>query len=156
MIFQVLKTLFGPSKQRELPPVTLKTLSQSLGYSLVAPNPWISAECIDTQTGAVVGRVGYGLSPLGDTVLLEGIEVNLCDRRRGYGISIVQAVSNTGLLGTTLPVTPVFIIGSALKFWQGLQNGSVKGLVVMTDIRCGDIPSIQHAWRDAVNIQRLT
>ena len=155
MLLHALKALLSTRNQRELPPVSLRTLSQRVEHSLVAPNPWISAECIDTQTGAVVGNVGYGLSPLEDTVLLDGIEVKLCYRRRGYGISIVQAISNAGLQGATLPVTPVHIISPSLTFWQGLQSGSVKGLLVRTDIRCGDIPSVQQAWRDVVNTQKL-
>ncbi len=151
MEFQALKALFGTRYQRELPPVALKPISQRVDQSLVAPNPWISAECIDPKTGAVVGKAGFGLSPLGDTVLLEGIEVELGVRRKGYGSAIVQAVSKAGLPGTTLPVTPVHIISSSLPFWQVLQSGSVKDLLVKTDIRCGDIPSVQQAWRDTTN-----
>lgn len=154
MVFQAFKALFGTRNQRVLPRVALKPISQRVDHSLVAPNPWISAECIDPKTGAVVGKAGYGLSPLGDTVLLDSIRVELGVRRKGYGRAIVQAVSKAGLPGTTLPVTPVHIISPSLTFWQALQSGSVKDLRVKTDIRCGDIPSVQQAWRNAANSQK--
>ena len=76
-----------PRPERPLPPGAIVDFCDERGavkdYSLVAPNPWISAECINTQTGAVVGKVGYGLSQLADTVLLDGIEVELGVRRKG-------------------------------------------------------------------------
>lgn len=121
--------------KRKSPLVVLRTLSQRVEHSLVEPNQWIFAECIDAQTNSVVGKVGYGQSPLGDSVLLDGIEVNPGVRRRGYGTSIVKAVSNASLHGKTLPVTPVHIIAPSLEFWQNLQSGSVKGLVVNEDIQ---------------------
>lgn len=131
----------------DLPEVRLLETSRFLNGSFVAPNPWITVQCLRSEDSGVIGHVSCGLSPLSDRVYIGDIFVEPEYRRKGYARSMLLAVTRHCSAGAQpLPITALHEASYALSFWNNLRADKISGLTITIDVRQGDMGAEKQRW----------
>lgn len=132
---------------RTLPAVTLIEVGRFTSGSFVEPNPWLCCKAVAAD-GQHIGRVNFGVSPLGDRVYVDNLAVDADFQRKGYATSILLAVvRDSSPPSGTLPVTALHEVWASNGFWSKLRAGGVSGLTVTQDVRASEMCKEAERWK---------
>ena len=132
---------------RMLPAVELTVTAERTYGSFVAPHLWVTVMA-HAHGGAMVGCVGYGLSPIFDRIYVDGLHIEPEFRCRGYAGSLLRAIVKAcSTNGHSIPITALYEVFASSSFWAGLRAGLVPGLTVTQDVRVSEMDAEASRWK---------
>jgi len=131
--------------EENLPSLSVTVTPDKSKVNFVAPNPDYNAK-IRNAEGNIVGTAEFGISPLNDTTFLYGIDVLPAHQRQGYALAFLVWLANEH----HLPITPVHETMSARSFWTSAHQFKARNLVLLDQLRCGEMNEEKSRWAHMV------